>query len=215
MADNTREYGFRWVRSETGGNEQPYPQRFRVASGYQPQVAATTNVDIHAGDPITLTSAGTVQLANGNETTQSAIWGIAIGFGPQYDGTAMWPRNKYIGGTAYGTILERQSYIWVVPVVGQIFEIDCVSNATATTEAGYYALIGENADMVLTADTTNANDPKATPQLDQTTHATTNTLQWRIIDIAPRVNQDFTGNYVKLRVTCNKVQQAPFNTTGI
>lgn len=214
MADNTRVYGFRWVRSEYGQDDMPI-QRYRVASAYQP-TAGGTNVDIHAGDPLVLMSTGVVQIGVGSEGTQTATQAIAVGFGPQYDGTAMWPRNKYIGGTTYSTLLERQTFIWGCPVAGQVFEIDCDDNSTFTTEATYYAAIGENADFVLTADTTNASDPKAVPQLDISTHATTNTLQCRIIDISQtRANQDFSGNYVKLYVTFNKVSQAPFNTTGV
>ena len=213
MADNSREYGFRWVRGELGQTTMPV-QRLRIASGYQP-AAGGTNVDLHVGDPVQIAATGTATISIGSEGTQSLIYGICVGFGPRYDGAVMQPTNKYTGGTTYSTLLERQSYVWVVPVAGQIFEIDCDDNVTATTEAGYYAFIGENTDMVLTADTTNASDPKATPQLDISLHNTT-ALQWRIVDIAPRVNQDFSGNYVKLRVQINgKVQQAPYNTTGV
>ena len=216
MADNAREYGFRWVRN-LQGNSAPKPQRLRIATGYQPIVTGPTNVDLHAGDPVTLLSTGYAQIGVGSEGTQTAIYGVAVGFGPSYNAAwgGMMPMNKYPGGTAYSTLLERQSFVWVVPVVGQLFEIDCDDAVTFTTEATYLAAIGENCDFVLTADTTNANDPKATPQLDISTHNTTNTLQCRIEDLSPRVNQDYSGNYVKLQVTFNKVQQAPYNTTGV
>lgn len=213
MADNAHEYGFRWVRHEFGSDNPPI-QRIRLASAYQP-AAGGTNVDLHVGDPVQIASTGTATICVGDEGTQSQIYGICVGFSPEYDGTVMQPRNKHIGGSgAYSTNLERQNFVLVIPVVGQMFEIDMFDNTTATTEAAYYAFIGENADMKLTADTTNANDPKADPTLDIATHATTSTLQWRIWDISPRVNHDFTGKNVKLRVVCNKVQQAPFNTTG-
>lgn len=213
MADNTREYGFRWVKGEFGQVSPPV-QRVRLASAYQP-AAGGTNVDLHVGDPVQIASTGTATIAIGSEGTQSLIYGICCGFSPEFDGTVMQPRNKHTGGSgAYSTNLERQNFVYVIPVVGQVFEIDCDDAVTATTEAGYYAFIGENTDMVLTADTTNANDPKATPQLDISLHNTT-ALQWRIVDIAPRVNQDFSGNYVKLRVVCNKLQQVPGTTTGV
>ena len=217
MADNTQYYGARWVRSESGQNEQPTPQRFRIASGYQP-TAGGTNVDLHVGDPVTLLSTGYVQLMVGSEGTQTANWGVIVGFSPEFDGTVMQPRNKHVGGSGvYGTNFERQNYCYVVPAVGQVFEMDCDDASTATTYAQYLALIGENVDMVLAADTTNANDPKATPRIDISTHnPATATLQARIIDISPTIaNQDFSGNYVKLYVTFNKVQQAPYQTTGV
>jgi len=212
MADNTRQYGFRWVRS-VAGVAMPKPQRVRIASAYQ-ATAGGTNVDVHPGDPIQILSTGYGSLAVGSEGTQTVVYGIAVSFGPQYDGTAMWPKNKYSVST-YSTNFERQTFMNVVPVVGSVFEIDCDDASTFTTEATYLAAIGENADFVLTADTTNANDPKATPQLDISTHNTTSTLQCRIEDIAQQVNTDFSGNYVKLYVTFNKVQQAPYNTTGV
>jgi hypothetical protein len=214
MADNAREYGFRWVKGELG-QDQPPVQKVRLASGYQP-TAGGTNVDLHVGDPVQIASTGTATISIGSEGTQSLIYGICAGFSPEFDGTVMQPRNKHIGGSGvYSTNLERQNYILVIPVAGQIFEVDCDDAVTATTEAGYYAFIGENTDMILAADVTNANDPKATPQLDISLHNTT-ALQWRIVDIAPRVNTDFSGNYVKLRVSINgKVQQSPYNTTGV
>lgn len=213
MADNAREYGFRWVKSSMG-HVSPPVQKLRLASAYQP-AAGGTSVDLHVGDPVQVLSTGTGGIAVGSEGTQSVIYGICAGFSPEYDGTVMQPRNKHIGGSgAYSTNLERQNYVIVIPVVGQIFEIDCDDASTATTEAAYYALIGENTDMILAADVTNANDPKATPQLDISLHNTT-ALQWRIEDLAPRVNTDYSGNYVKVRVSCNKPQQAPYFTTGV
>lgn len=214
MADNTHEYGFRWVKGELGQVTPPI-QRVRLASAYQP-AAGGTNVDLHPGDPLQIASTGTGTICVGSEGTQSITYGIYVGQGPEFDGTVMQPRNKHIGGSgAYGTNLERQTYVYVIPVAGQIFEIDCDDSSTATTEAAYYALIGENADFVLVADTTNTNDPKADPKLDISTHATTSALQCRIVDIAPRVNTDFSGLNVRLRVVFNKVQQSPYNTTGV
>lgn len=214
MADNTHEYGFRWVHTENGAASPPL-QRVRLATAYQP-TANGTNVDLHPGDPIQILSTGYGSLCVGAEGTQSVIYGIAAGFSPEFDGTVMQPRNKHTGGSgAYGTNLERTNYVWVIPVVGQVFEIDCDDNTTATTEAAYLAFIGENADMRLPSDTTNTNDPKADPFLYITSHNTTSTLQCRIVDLAPRVNTDYSGKNVKLRVTFNKVQQAPYNTTGV
>jgi hypothetical protein len=214
MADNTYEYGFRWVKGELGQAAPPI-QRIRLATAYQP-AAGGTNVDLHPGDPVQILSTGYGGICVGSEGTQSIIYGIYVGQGPEFDGTVMQPRNKHIGGSgAYGTNLERMTYAYVIPVAGQVFEIACDDSSTFTTEATYLASIGENADFVLVADTTNANDPKATPKLDISTHNTSSALQCRIVDIAPRVNTDFTGLNVNLRVTFNKVQQAPYNTTGV
>lgn len=215
MADNTRIYGIRWVRSITGA-PNPKPRRMPIASAYQPAVGAT-NVNLNVGDPVLLTTTGTIIKAVGSEGTQTQVYGIIVGFGPMFQAGNMIPSNFYPAPITYGTARDRESAAYVVPVVGGTFEMDCSAILTgATTYFDYRALIGENADMVLTADTSNASNPRMTPQLDVNSHnPATATLQWRIEDVSPRVDQDFTGNYVKLLVTCNRVQQAPYQTTGI
>ncbi len=213
MADNTRRYGFRWIRS-IGGMPNPKPQRMRVASGYSPVVGATP-VNIQVGDPVLYTTTGTAIKGVGAEGTQTQTYGVCIGFGPRFDGSAMTPTNKYIYNTVYGSNLERQTYIYVVPVVGQLFEIDC--DATITSQATAIGHIGANADYILTADTSDANNPKMTPQLNVASiNPATATLQLRIEDLSETMdNVDWTGAYTKLLVTFNRVQQAPYQTTGI
>src|ERR1700759_1772812 len=93
----------------------------------------------------------------------------------------MIPSNFYPAPITYGTVRDRESAAFVVPAVGSLFEIDC--NAVlpgATTSFDSRATIGENADFVLTADTTNSNNPRMTPQLDVNSHNTTAALQCRI-----------------------------------
>lgn len=215
MADNPRQYGFRFFKSITGlPNPKPIPRA--IASAYQPAVGAT-GVNLNAGDPVLLTTTGTIIKAIGTEGTQSQIGGIIIGFGPMYQAGAMLPSNKYPAPITYGTIRDRESIAYVVPAMGSIFEVDCNAVLSgATSYFDYRALIGENADMILTADTTDANNPKMTPQLNISTHAGTGTLQWRIEGVSPTLmNQDYSGNYVKMLVSVNVTQQAPVQTTGI
>ncbi len=213
MADNTRRYGFRWIRS-IGGVPNPKPQRMRVASAYAPVVGAT-GVNINVGDPVLYTTTGTAIKAVGSEGTQTQTYGVCVGFGPRWDGSAMSPTNKYVSGTTYGTNLERQTFIYVVPVVGQLFEID--ADATLTDQATAISHIGANADFSLTADTSDASNPKMTPQLAVSTiNPATATLQLRIEDLSQTMdNVDWTGAYAKLLVTFNRVQQAPYQTTCI
>lgn len=215
MADNARKYGFRFLES-IAGVPNPKPIRCPIASAYQPQVGGT-NVNLNAGDPVLRTTDGTIIKAVGTEGTQTQIYGICIGFGPMYQAGAMLPSDKYPAPITYGTARDRESYALVVPVVDRLFEVDCNAVLSgATSYFDYRALIGENADMILTADTSNASNPKMTPQLNVSTHAGTSTLQWRIEDVARcEENVDFSGNYVKLIVSCNRVQQAPYQTTGI
>lgn len=212
--DNTHSYGFRWVRS-ISGKPQPDVMRIPIASAYAP-TAGGTAVGLHVGDPVQIASTGYGTICVGSEGTQSIIDGIIHSFEPVFDGSVMQPTNKFIsGGGVYSTNYSRQSFMNVIKVVDQVFEIDCDDKTTFTTFATYLAAFGENADMVLVADTSNAADPKADPKLDISTHNTTSTLQWRILDVSRKVYQDYGGSNVSLQVTINKPQQAPYNTTGV
>jgi hypothetical protein len=209
MADNTSNYGFRWQK-QLGAGSTLQPIRCFAATGYQAAPSAT-NVDLNVGDPVKRVSDGSVALCAAGDAT----YGIIVGIGPFYDSVQGVMRfgKALPGGTAWGTIMDRQSVLWVVPIAGQIFEVDADDNTTATTQAAYQAFFGENADITINQA---AGPPAlANPRLDISTHATTNTLVWRILELSTRQNQDFTGNYVKLLVTGNVVQQAPFQTTGV
>ena len=209
MADNPKRYGFRPQRSLTGGSPLGAIQRYRVASGYT--VSLGSACGLYVGDPVTILSTGYVQAQVGSEGTQGKNTGVIVGVGPSWDGTLMQFKDNIPAATTYGTVLERTSYVFVCHGDGIAFEVDADDNTTATTEANYTALIGENADMVNTA----GLEPRLNPMLDISTHATTNTLQWRILDISPTLdNQDFTGKYVKLIVTPNVTSEAPAQTTG-
>lgn len=202
--DNVHKYGFRWIRSMFG---EPFPkaQRYRLATGYTKSLAGGA-VDLRVGDPVTLLSTGYIQHQVGSEGTQLGNTGIVVGFGPVYDGSVMQVVNHFTaGGGAYGTNLEHQTYVWVVPGIGSIFECDADDNVTALTEATYLSYIGENVDHVLTT----GSEPLANPMLDISTHAVTATLLWRILDISQAAeNVDFAGKYVKLLVTPNVAQQS-------
>lgn len=209
MADNPAKYGFRWQQNRGGANMKPL--RVRVASGYQAAPGAV-NVDLNVGDPVKKVNDGTVALCAAGDAT----FGIVVGIGPYYVGA---PINAMVsggvslpGGTTYGTLLERQSFIYIVPAADQIFEVDADDKTTFTTEATYNAAIGENVDITINQV---AGDTHAYPKADISTHATTNTLVWRIVDLARWPGQDYSGANVKLLVTCNVVQQAPFQTTGV
>jgi hypothetical protein len=211
--DNRHRYGFRWVGSFSG-KSQPEVVRVPIASAYAP-TAGGTAIGLHVGDPIQILGTGYGAICVGSEGTQSQIYGIIESFGPIWDGSAMSRSDHFTsGGGVYGTNFARQTFMNVIPVVDQKFAIDVDDKVTATTYAGYLAMYGGNTDMVLVADTTNAADPKADPKLDISLINTT-ALQWRIIELEQNVYQDYGGSNVSLVVTCNKVQQAPYQTTGV
>lgn len=209
MADNASLYGFRWQKIMGAGQGDLQPIRCPVASAYQAAPSAT-NVDLNVGDPVKRVSDGTVALCAAGDAT----YGIIVGIAPFWDSVQKVMRfgNALPGGTTYGTVVPRQSFVWVVPVANQIFEVDCDDNVTFTTYLTYQAAIGENCDITINQSSSTA---KANPRLDISTHATTNTLVWRIVDIPRQDAQDYTGNFVKLLVQANVVQQAPYQATGV
>lgn len=213
MADNSLPYGLKWVGSMPGASG-PKPMRVRLASGYAPTVGGTA-VNLRAGDPVIQLSTGYWGVAIGSEGTPSLLGGVICGFGPIFDGTVMAPNNKFVSGSGvYSSNFERMTYAWVIPMDGQIFEACADDKTTFTTEATYLAAIGENCDLVLAADTTNASDTKITSLIDISTHAAS-AKQVRLLDFAPRPNEDYSGLYVKFKITVNNTQTAPTYTTGI
>ena len=217
MANNTHLYGFRWLGSGGNASDQPPVEEIPIGSHYQP--AATGNsVDLRIGDPVRRTSTGALALSVAGE----AIYGVLVGFTPVLLSGKMTPSLKWPGGTIYGAssgVLvpePKRTYGRVVRCMpGQKFQIDCDDASTATTEAAYQALVGENCDHAVPSDISDTANPTANPMLDISTHVTT-TAQWRIVDVSRSFwNKDFTGLYVKLIVVCNETQEAPYVTTGV
>jgi len=207
MADNRFAYGIRYVKAHFGTTVSK--QRMRVASGYSPTVGGN-NVNVNPGDVVKKVSDGTVALCAAGDQP----YGVVDRIFPYYDSN-LWRMTfgkSLPFNTVYGTNLERQSFVDIIPVQNAIFEALADDKTTATTQATYTGYIGENVDLINVGDTTNQ---KVNPQIDISTHATTNTLTWRIVDIAPQVNIDFTGLYVPLYIAANYSQDAPFTILGV
>lgn len=217
MADNRQEYGFRWFSGQ--GKAMPQPERHVVATGQSFDInGGASNVVLSVGDPVIRLSTGGVTLCDSAEGAGGALapFGIVVGIGPYWDaGSGKMVRgNSLPADVAWGTLLERQSTVLVVPLAyNQLWEIDCDDATTATTEAAYQAFIGEHTNT--RCDTT-ATNTRAFPRLDISAHNTTSTLVWNIRGISPTVNnQDFSGNYVKLLVSPNVIQLVTAGMTGV
>lgn len=220
MADNVARYGFRY-QGITAGVGHPKPIEVIVATGASFDVTGgTQNCALTAGDVVTKLSTGGVTLCAGNETTPVAPYGVVIGVKPYYDSTigqtgAMRPSSSLPSDIAWGTNLDRQSKLIVMPFLpGQLWEVDVDDATTATTLAAYQAFIGENVSMINTGA---ANDvpPRAKPKLDISTHNTTATLFFRIVGISQTLdNVDFSGANVKLLVEANVAQTPVYQDAG-
>lgn len=219
MGDNAIGYGFRWAKAHNGGKNLPVPEMGIVASGQAFNINGLgQGVYLRPGDPVTRLAGGGFTLCDGLEGAGGGVvvYGICVGILPYYDATigtsgAMRPTDKLPSGLVYGTNLERQSKILIVPADAGYWEIDCDDKVTATTLAAYQAFQGENCDHTLTGAT---NAGFAHPRLDISDHGTA-TKQWRISAVSPIVeNDDFAGLYVKLIVRINEAQQPGFVATG-
>lgn len=223
MANNTKNYGFRWI-GNLYGQGIPKPMLMAVDSAINFNVSGNaTNLNLNYGDPVRLTANGTVTLAGGNENSQTsqAPWGVVVGFGPVgfFNGTRMVRQNFLQSGCTYGTSVDRQSQVYVVPFSMGYWEIDADDNVTATSYLAYQAFIGENCD--------HQNYPNAqgfvnaqlaaNPMLNIASHnPATTTLSMRIYAISPNfANQDYTGTNVKLVVGVNKGQEPFYTNVGI
>ena len=193
-------YGFRYAGMQ--GGVTPKPVACRVASAYQASKGG--NVHLHVGDPVVRISDGTVTIGAVGNTT---IYGVVVSINPFFDSTINalnWANDYLPGGTTYAA-QQNESIVMVQPVVPNV-PWRCVVDdiTTATTYAAYVAFIGENVDFAynrITSPGTFAN-----PKLDISTHATTNTLQWRIQDVPRIPGIDYAASNVELIVTCNNPQ---------
>lgn len=220
MADNQAAYGFRLFTGGFSTSSDPIVSRWPVVSNYSSATpVGTAGVALRPGDPVNLLASGMVQhltISDGTPTEDTMkCLGVIVGIDPVFNSAkgqfgAMDRFNNLPTGVVYGTNLERQSNVLIVPAEGLTFEADCDDNVTATTLAAYQALVGENCAISY-----NASAPFANPRIDISTHVTTSE-QVRIVGISPTLaNQDFSGANVKLLVRWNICQNAPFTATGI
>lgn len=222
MVNNTRLYGFRWSTGYNG-RSMPQPVEMAVASAANFTVSGdATNLNLNAGDPVKFNNDGTVSLAGGNENgqTSQAPWGVVVGMGYQgyYNGTRM-VRSPFIpSGVTYGTAVDRQTKVMVVPFSQGYWELDVDDATTATSYLTYQALVGENCDHRLAPNSIGFLDANlmANPVLNIASHAAaTTTLSMRIVGISQNFsNQDYTGLYVKMVVAVNKGGEPFYTNVG-
>lgn len=206
MANNTYNYGFRWHSNLLGGTE-PKPIRKTLASAYD-AAPGGVHVNIRPGDVVKPVSDGTMALAVAGDIT---IYGVVSHVGPYYDsgvGEMVIADSIPYGQGAYGTNVDRETAIWVIPALGNVFQAMC-DTADASTRLGWQAFVGENMDLINAAVTGYAH-----PLLDSSTHATT-AAQWRVEGLLLRPDVDYTGLYVPLLVTVNEQFLPPQSTSGV
>lgn len=210
MADNPIKYGFRLARYRAGFSMASVEEAFCI-SGATFAGGSATAASLRPGDPIVRLSSGAVNVAPGTDGTPGDVLGIVIGvkqyLDPSFSNAVTARGNAVPSSVAYGTNLDLQTRVYFIPAEAAVWRIQVNDNSTATTFAGYQAFVGENCSHIHTAA---SNGLQLTPRLNISTHATTATLDWRIIGIPDPTIQDFSGLNVDLEVICNR----PQNFTG-
>ncbi len=210
MADNPVKYGFRLARFRSGYAMSSVEEAFCI-SGATFAGGSATAASLRPGDPIVRLNSGAVNVAPGTDGTPGDVLGIVVGIkqylDPSFSNAVTARGNALPSSVAYGSSLDLQSKIYYIPAEAAVWRIVVNDNTTATTLAGYQAFIGENCSHIHTAA---ASTLLLTPKLNISTHATTATLDWRIIGIPDPSVQDFSGANVELEVICNR----PQNFTG-
>lgn len=215
--DNIHRYGFRWVGSLSGDSEV-HPLKVPLASGVNFNINGdATNYNLYPGDPVKMLSTGYWTLAGGFENAANAadpVDGIVAHIGPFYDSSLgrMRPGTNLPSGVTYGTNFERQSFVYVIPTGGQIFEIDADAT-TLNTMALIIDAYNNNYDMQLAGVAANLS---VNPMLHMAAGGGTATAGWRLLRLSDTVeNQDITGLYVKFLVTVNEAKMPPFSAVGV
>ncbi len=195
---NVSHGGFRWVFNKQSPGAPPPIRILPVATGYATKLCR--------GAPCKLLTDGSVDLAAPTET----VYGVLDGVEQYYDGTVVRAGTALPAATAWGTNITRQSRVRVIPVRGQMFQVQVDDNTTATTLAGYQVFVGENAEFVAG---TNIGDESGA-QLDISTHnPATATHTVRIEDVPSKESQDFTSTGVVLHVSFNLIQDTGSGST--
>ena len=210
MADNPVKYGFRLARFRSGYAMSSAEEAFCI-TGATFAGGSATAASLRPGDPIVRLASGAINVAPGTDGTPGDVLGIVVGIkqylDPSFSNAVTARGNALPSSVAYGPNLDLQSKIYYIPAEAAVGRIVVNDATTATTLAGYQAFVGENCSHIHTAA---SGGLALTPKLNISTHATTATLDWRIVGIPDPTLQDFSGANVELEVICNR----PQNFTG-
>ena len=191
--------GFKPIKHVTGA---PYNGQVNIYA-----TAATDATALFVGDPVKLAADGNAQGIQyvTKATVGAAVLGVVVGvINTKLDPVA---GNMTNGSIALDTPQYRPAsvaqYVLVADASDLLFEVEACTTAGAAY-AFAVADIGQNADFYAGAgSTTTGNSGSA---LDMSTKNTTATLQWKIMGVVQRPDNEITGNYTKVIVKVNNQQ---------
>ncbi len=185
MANSNSPFGLRPAKGANGQVVTGAPRLYSHASG-----DATA---LYIGDLVKL--AGTAQTINGVTTpdvvraaTGDVILGVVVGINPTSRDTL-----------GYGAALTAYT-LFVDDDPNSLFEVQDVSTGTALTVND----VGLNANFVVAAGSTYTNQSGTT--LDNTTEATNNTLDLKLVEVVNRADVDNTSSPLRFLVRINRHQ---------
>lgn len=185
MANANAPFGLRPAKGANGQTVTGAPRLYSHASG-----DATA---LYIGDLVKL--AGTAQTINGVTTpdvvraaTGDVILGVVVGINP----TSRDTLGYGAASTAYTLFVDDDP--------NSLFEVQDVSTGTALTVND----VGLNANFVVAAGSTYTNQSGTT--LDNTTEATTNTLDLKLVEVVNRADVDNASSPLRFLVRINRHQ---------
>src|SRR5205807_1968131 len=109
--------------------------------------------------------------------------------------------GRYIpSGTTWTADADR-SMVMVIPAASALFEADADDGSSITTIAAARSVGGENCDHIF--GTADQGLGLSAALLDISTHATTATLQWRVVDVLDQPANDVTVTRARYIVYAN------------
>ncbi len=216
---NPHRYGFRFLKNRWGGDTPEIHTGF-FASGYTPNVTGATTCNVNVGDPVRRMNSGAFQLTEPGELddddANERTFGIVVGFPQVLINAAVRPNAFYPAGTVYGSNLNAQTLVQVIPVEGCVWEIDtATTSASFDTKAEFQAILGGVCTFSYTQINTTTANPKANPMAVLSFGESTETRQLQVVGLGRGFDQyDLTLANVPLQVVFNQVQASPWRITG-
>jgi len=209
MANTSKIRGFQPVKHVNGS---PYSGQSNIYA-----TAASDVTALFVGDPVKLAAdanAQGIQLVT-KATAGAAVLGVVVGV----INTKLDP----VGGTMSGGSIALDTpvyrpastaqYVLVCDAPDVIYEVEAVTGSNASYSFAV-ADVGQNADLSTVAGSTVTGTSAAA--LDMATKNTTATLQWKILGVVQRPDNEITGANTKVLVKINNAQlSAGTGTAGI
>lgn len=201
MANRTLK-GFRLHKPKNGAEHGSY-ETVRVASAY--------GSAIYEGFPVKRVDGGYYEVAAAGDSFYGVV--VSIDQFKDSDGRvrqALGASPKLLPASTTYSGIDDESRLVVAPARNWYFEVDADDGVSATTRAAFIALIGSNGDHVISSD-----DAALDISDVVTKDGAPGSAQWRVVDISPRLDQDFASSRVKLIVEAVEVQGPEYEATGL